>query len=433
MINRKSYDTRIKYLAREGLLPETYRKNIHRSLICKWKQEPVEKYVGYELNTNMEELYELMKAVSNDERLVKALRAIYRINKTLKNVIASGGEYISKLKENKTEVITTIQRAGKSIGLTKACKLMGISKSAFRVWAMETYFKCNHSIHKLCSNAYPSQLTYEEIKKMHQLLSHKSFITWPVKSVAYYGIKHEIVKAHVNTWYKYNRLLKIKRMKYKKIRKKYDEGIRAKYPNEKWHADVTELLLKNGQTAFIYLVIDNFSRLILSWRVADKLCADIRLDTFREAVINSRIRKRNIKRIKKTQLIVDGGSENHNKTVNKFILRKDTPLNKVTALKDILKSNALAESTNKTLKYEYLFAKPSFNILHLNKTMQKSVYDFNCVRPHGAIQGLTPIEAYTGMKVNTRYEKKMMCEARQDRMIWNQNHKCNGCPFGCSV
>ena len=95
MTKRKTYDTRVKYLVRKGLLPDLYRKQIHRSLVSKWKNESPEKYTGYELNDNIEELYELMKKVSDDHRLQRTLRAFYRINKTLKNIIGNGKDYIN--------------------------------------------------------------------------------------------------------------------------------------------------------------------------------------------------------------------------------------------------------------------------------------------------------------------------------------------------
>jgi hypothetical protein len=44
---RRTYDTRVKYLVRAGLLSEVYRKQIHRSLISKWKREDPLKYYGY--------------------------------------------------------------------------------------------------------------------------------------------------------------------------------------------------------------------------------------------------------------------------------------------------------------------------------------------------------------------------------------------------
>jgi len=140
---------KIKYLAREGLLPETYRKKINKSLICKWKQEPKEKYVGYELNTNLEELYEAMKMVSEDSRLTQFVKLAYRINKTLKNTVGTGIHYFRALRDNKKEVVTTILQTRKLLGINRACKLMGISKSTFRVWAMEEYFKWGNSISTL--------------------------------------------------------------------------------------------------------------------------------------------------------------------------------------------------------------------------------------------------------------------------------------------
>ncbi len=43
---RKTYDTRVKYLVRKGLLPDIYRKQIHRSLIWEWERESPDKYTG---------------------------------------------------------------------------------------------------------------------------------------------------------------------------------------------------------------------------------------------------------------------------------------------------------------------------------------------------------------------------------------------------
>ena len=71
----------------KGLLPDVYRKQIHKSLVSKWKRESPDKYTGYELNDNIEELYELMKKISEDQRLLRTIRAFYRINKTLKDII----------------------------------------------------------------------------------------------------------------------------------------------------------------------------------------------------------------------------------------------------------------------------------------------------------------------------------------------------------
>ena len=367
---RKTYDTRVKYLVQRGLLPDVYRKQIHRSLISKWKREAPDKYYGYELNEDIEELYELMKKVSEDVTLQKTLKHFYRINKTLKDIIGTGQEYVAKLKENKYRVVDSIQRCKKTIGVSKAIKLFGISRSTYRTWAMESFFKCEQSVAKMCNNAYPQQLTVPEVHKMHKMLSSEKYLHWPIVSVAFYAMKKSLLKAHPNTWYKYAKLMQIKRRRKRKFIRKYEVGIRATAPNEKWHADITEIQTADGKIAYIYLVVDNFSRYITSWRVAEKICAKIRLETFIETINKADIKETVTDEIT-ASLIVDGGTENNNKQVEKFI--EKYPVEKLVALKDIMKSNALIESVNKLIKYDYLFPKKLQNQTQLTNYMESFV------------------------------------------------------------
>jgi putative transposase len=358
---------------------------------------------------------------------LKTLRAIYRINKTLKDIIGTGKEYVAKLKEHKYQVVDAIQRAKKTISINRAIKLMGISRSTYRIWAMEHYFKCGQSITQLCNNSYPQQLTVNEIHKMHRLLSNVNYLHWPIISVAYYGMKKSLLKAHPNTWYKYARLMKIKRMRQRKVKPKYEVGVRAEAPNEKWHADITELRTADGKKCYIYLVVDNYSRYITSWRVSHKICAKTRIDTFKETMINAGL-KPCLNLI--TELIVDGGTENNNKSVEAFIENK--PLKKSIAGKDILKSNSMVEAINKVLKYNYLFPRNIQNKTQLIKVMKNVVIpDYNDKRPHGSLHGLTPLEAYGKRKVNFKKIREKMKEAYVQRIEFNRTHSCLGCPFGC--
>lgn len=312
---RRSYDTKVKYLVKQGLLPERYKQNIHRSLICKWKQEPVEKYIGYKLNVGMDELYDLMKAVSENQHLQKAIRAYYRINKTLRDIIGKGRDYVNKIREYKKEVIAAIQQTAKAITKKRALKLLGIS---------------------------------------------------------------------------------------------------------------------------IYLVIDNFSRYILSWRVSDKLCAKTRLETFEESIAKLELKRKTKGRSvtpipgRTTQLIVDGGSENNNGWVDQMLKRYPKSVKKIVAMRDLLKSNSMAESVNKILKYQYLFHKEINGHKQLEAYMQSSVRDYNSRRPHGALSGLTPEESYFGKKLNLKKTRAKIKEVIDERILWNQSHSCKGCPFGCA-
>lgn len=430
---RKTYDSRVKYLVRKGLLPDIYRKQIHRSLIWKWERESNDKYVGYELNCEMEELYELLKKLSIDDKMQRALRSFYRINKTLKDIIGQGKEFIKIIKPSKYKIVEIINRSKEFIGVNRAIKLFGISRSTFRTWSMESFFHCGASISRICNNAYPQQLTINEVHKMHRMLTSQKYIHWPIVSVAYYGMKKSLLKAHPNTWYKYTKLMQIKRLKIKKFIKIYAEGIRASAPNELWHADITEFKTADGTIAYIYLVIDNFSKYITSWRVSDRICGKLRLETFKETIELAGIEPLSIGNSgNRTNLVVDGGSENNNKEVERLL--DLYPIEKVIALKDIAKSNSMVESVNKLIKYNYLYRKQIQNITQLTNYMREFVVpDYNDKRPHGTLKGLTPLEAYAGKRINFKKIRQKMEQAYQERIQFNQTHSCLGCPFGCST
>src|SRR5499426_2362916 len=46
-------------------------------------------------------------------------------------------------------------------------------------------------------------------------------------------------------------------------------GVRTTRPNEMWHIDTSVIRLLDGRRAYLHAVIDNFSRRILAWRVAE--------------------------------------------------------------------------------------------------------------------------------------------------------------------
>jgi hypothetical protein len=48
-------------------------------------------------------------------------------------------------------------------------------------------------------------------------------------------------------------------------------GVRAAKPNEIWHIDTTILKLRDGTTAYLRAVIDNYSRKILAWTMTAQL------------------------------------------------------------------------------------------------------------------------------------------------------------------
>ena len=162
-------------------------------------------------------------------------------------------------------------------------------------------------------------------------------------------------------------------------------------PNKIWHADITEFRTKDGLKAFIYLLIDNCSRYILSWRVSLKKSDKIRMETIKEAYFKYIMPPPPDPPI---GLLVDGGSENKNEIIDDFLKREDVSIEKIIAQVDIRFSNSMIESTNKILKYRHLYLHEIENIDSLTKQVETFVNNFNNEIPNGVLKGLTPKEVF---------------------------------------
>jgi len=128
-----------------------------------------------------------------------------------------------------------------------------------------------------------------------------------------------------------------------------------------------------GIKYYIYLLSDNFSRNILSWKVSEKLSASIRVQTIREAYAIASENSSDLN----VDLIVDGGSENNNEAMNSFIEEDQINIHKLIALRDIDFSNSLIEAHFSIIKYRYLYQMNIENKNQLIKAMEFLVHDFN--------------------------------------------------------
>jgi len=127
----------------------------------------------------------------------------------------------------------------------------------------------------------------------------------------------------------------------------------------------------------------------------------------------------------RVNLIVDGGSENNNKTVDGFIASlTDLKINKEQALKTVHFSNAMAEATNRIIKTYYLNQQEIENTPALLNYFPYIVKDLNTLRPHGRLKGLTPDQAYISAIPQTDpfIEQKQL--ARKKRIAANQGIGC---------
>lgn len=187
-----------------------------------------------------------------------------------------------------------------------------------------------------------------------------------------------------------------------------------------WSPDVTKWRTQSGQTFYICMLIDNFSRYIMAYNVAAQLSAKLTLDTIKEAY-------NQISDPNNLMLLVDGGSENNNQTVQEYLDQPAITIEKQVAMMDINFSNSMVESVFKVAKYRYWYLKNIETLAAMQQATDFMVKDYNNVRPHGSLNGLTPREAITEAKVLNF--KNQLEQARKLRIEANKNNICKECEW----
>jgi putative transposase len=110
---------------------------------------------------------------------------------------------------------------------------------------------------------------------------------------------------------------------------------------------VTQIKSKEGIVHYLHLLIDNYSRKILSWHMDTRLRAKNSLFVTKKAIRQMADKK------KSAMLITDGGSEFDNVLMRTALA--GTGLELKIAGKDVEFSNSMIEAVNKSLKYRHIF------------------------------------------------------------------------------
>jgi hypothetical protein len=109
-------------------------------------------------------------------------------------------------------------------------------------------------------------------------------------------------------------------------------------------------------------------------------------------------------------------------------------LTKSRTLHDIYFSNTQVEAHNRILKQGMLYRREFQEEADLHEEVDKFVYKFNEIRPHGSIGGLTPSEKHAGSSdYNNSSFKKRAFQARQERYELNRCNTCTMCYMNCKL
>ena len=168
-------------------------------------------------------------------------------------------------------------------------------------------------------------------------------------------------------------------------------------------------------------MIDNFSRRILAWRVADT-CAPVNsvavlLEASRGATSSGTT----------PVVLADAGIENVNAQVDALITTG--LLHRVLAFTELRFSNSMIEAWWRSLKHQWLFLHSLDSVATVRRLVEFYVQEHNRVLPHSAFHGQTPDEMYfgTGDAVPADLTSRAAA-ARRARVEANRSAACETCP-----
>src|SRR4029453_1232927 len=115
----------------------------------------------------------------------------------------------------------------------------------------------------------PHRLTPSEVHAIGDMVTSPEYRHVPTGTLAVLAQRLNTVSASPSTWYRLVRMYGWRRPRLRIHPAKPKVGLRTSGPDETWHIDTTVIRLLDGTRAYLHAVIDNFSRRILAWRVAD--------------------------------------------------------------------------------------------------------------------------------------------------------------------
>ena len=425
MTKYKKYHTDIKTCYALGiqkeLLPEKFVKEIPSSTSFYWKDLNAEKFVGSEFASGIQNNLDDTK-VFLDSRLYFSRKAFVQLGRLYVTLLTLlGKENIRKvIKMNRNVFVDLIENLSDDFPIAKKdlLRFLMISKRQYTFWLSDRKFACSQSLVGQCFKRRPMQISNREIMILKKYMNKSQYKTWCIRSIWGKAIRDGVVSMAESTWYKYARKLGYSeaRKPEKKPRKK--GSFNASRPNETWHMDISQYKTLDHVVFYIYTVVDNFSRKILSWDISTKKCSKIRTETVKQAIKNEfdvNLGNQNL------DLIVDGGSENNNKTISEFIKDCHVNINKKIALKDVTFSNSIVEGPYKIMKSYYFRSKEILSTT-IYEELKFFIKDYNFNRPCYKHRIYAPNEVHENPELANF--KLVLENSNQQRLEENRNFCC---------
>lgn len=406
----KKYDPKVKKMIAESGQPNLFPElKIPRTTALYWISKSKE-VSRSEINISDDGDYyylkkEIFKLKGEKELLQKVLVKVLDL-KPLQSLLGI---------QKKEYIVKTIDEMRGLLAVTEALRLIDVSTDQYYRWRSEIY-GCD-TWKKKCDSTRPNQLTRAEQKKLVEMAQDKKFAHMSIKSLMFYAQRENILFCGYDSWLKYIKMNNVKRYKVKRAKKKtYRIGIRAKRPHEIWHIDITEIRINQDEKFYIQMIVDNYSRTIMSWRISDHKDLHLSLKTIKKSLRSGDF---------PDYLMSDAGRENINNEVIKLLLGRG--ISQMIARADVQFSNSMIEAVFKRMKGVIDFRKVHTQ-LGLKRKIGWFVNQYNSIVPHSKLDGAIPVELLKSQFDSSQFKQvvhEMRVKLIRSRSLDYQ--KCNRC------
>ena len=165
-------------------------------------------------------------------------------------------------------------------------------------------------------------------------------------------------------------------------------GLIVSFRDQVWVCDITYLELIKGRFAYLFLLMDLYSRYIIGWHVSSSLASDCAVACLEMAL--SRPGYRPVGTIHHSDHGVQYTSHGYIGT-----LQKNGLLASMGAVGNCY-DNIYAERVIGSLKCEYGLNAPFVDLAQVSPIVEEAIYLYNSDRPHHSLENATPRDVYDG-------------------------------------
>ena len=415
---RRAYDHRLRdHVVRCGAKTVARHVQIPRSTVSTWRRRGLRPVVSTEPVAQ-----DLHRAIDSSARWENRARLLAAVVRLLLALLRASGFRLdgNRLPEGdaKASILRAISSADAFLPLAIILRILGLESGRYHAWRRAEN-ACDLTDRSSCPRTNPGQLTASEVAAVKELVLAPEYRHMPLGTLARYAQRIGKVFASASTWAKLVRERGWRRPRQRVHPPKPTVGIRASEPNQIWHIDTSVIRLIDGTKVYLQAVVDNFSRKILAWAVAEHFDPTSTCQVLLAA-------GKHLVTAERPLVYADSGVENLNAAVNATL--QTACLERILAQVEVAFSNSMVEAFWRSLKHQWLFLNTLDTVARVRALVQFYVNEHNTKMPHPAFGGQTPDETFFGTGAKVPEELALAkTNARAARLATNRAMSCERC------